>query len=108
MFKPEIKVLDCSIRDGGLINQWQFTDELVRATYRRLSEAGVDYMEIGYKASKSQFDPAEVRQVALLRRRGRPARHRRDRVGAQARLHGGHRPRRGGGHPAQGAVALLA
>jgi 4-hydroxy 2-oxovalerate aldolase len=57
MFKPEIKVLDCSIRDGGLINNWQFEDELVRATYRHLSESGVDYMEIGYKASKSQFDP---------------------------------------------------
>ncbi len=82
MFKPEIKVLDCSIRDGGLINNWQFEDELVRATYRNLSEAGVDYMEIGYKASKSQFDPGEVRQVAFLRRRRRTPCHRRDRVGA--------------------------
>jgi 4-hydroxy 2-oxovalerate aldolase len=59
MFKPEIRVLDCSIRDGGLINNWKFEDELVRATYRSLSESGVDYMEIGYKASKSQFDPAK-------------------------------------------------
>jgi 4-hydroxy 2-oxovalerate aldolase len=56
VFRPEIKVLDCSIRDGGLINQWRFTDEFVRATYQRVSEAGVDYMEIGYKASKSMFD----------------------------------------------------
>jgi 4-hydroxy 2-oxovalerate aldolase len=57
MFKPEIKVLDCSIRDGGLINQWQFTDAFVRATYQALCAAGVDYVEIGYKASKTQFDP---------------------------------------------------
>ena len=57
MFKPEIKVMDCSIRDGGLINQWQFSDEFVRATYKGLCEAGVDYMEIGYKATKSLFDP---------------------------------------------------
>jgi 4-hydroxy 2-oxovalerate aldolase len=56
VFRPDIKVLDCSIRDGGLINQWRFTDEFVRATYQRVSEAGVDYMEIGYKASKSMFD----------------------------------------------------
>lgn len=56
MFLPDIKVLDCSIRDGGLINQWQFTDEFVRATYQAACEAGVDYMEIGYKASKSMFD----------------------------------------------------
>lgn len=59
MFRPEIKVLDCSIRDGGLINKWQFTDEFVRATYAALSKAGIDYVEIGYKASKGQFDPKQ-------------------------------------------------
>ncbi|MCP4696277.1 MAG: nucleoid-structuring protein H-NS [Gammaproteobacteria bacterium] len=59
MFRPEIKVLDCTIRDGGLINKWQFSDELVRATYQAVCEAGVDYMEIGYKASADMFDPKE-------------------------------------------------
>lgn len=59
MFRSEIKVLDCTIRDGGLINKWQFTDELVRATYKAVAEAGIDYMEIGYRASKDQFDPKE-------------------------------------------------
>ena len=57
MFRPEIKILDCSIRDGGLINKWRFSDELVKATYQADCAAGVDYMEIGYRASKSQFDP---------------------------------------------------
>jgi 4-hydroxy 2-oxovalerate aldolase len=59
MYRPEIKVLDCTIRDGGLINKWQFSDELVRATYKAVCEAGVDYMEIGYKASDDMFDPKE-------------------------------------------------
>jgi 4-hydroxy 2-oxovalerate aldolase len=59
MYRPEIKVLDCSIRDGGLINNWKFSDELVRATYRAMAEAGVDYVEVGYKASKDLFDPKE-------------------------------------------------
>ena len=57
MFRPEIKTLDCSIRDGGLINDWNFSDEFVRATYKYLSDAGVDYIELGYRASKKQFDP---------------------------------------------------
>ena len=57
MYRPEIKVLDCSIRDGGLINNWQFSDAFVRATYQALCASGIDYVEIGYKASKSQFDP---------------------------------------------------
>jgi 4-hydroxy 2-oxovalerate aldolase len=59
MYRPEIKVLDCSIRDGGLINKWNFSDELVRATYELLNEAGIDYIEIGYKAAKSLFDPKQ-------------------------------------------------
>jgi 4-hydroxy 2-oxovalerate aldolase len=59
MFRPEIRILDCSIRDGGLINNWQFSDEFVRENVSGLNEAGVDYIEIGYKASRSQFDPKE-------------------------------------------------
>ncbi len=59
MYRPEIKILDCTIRDGGLINKWQFSDALVRATYQAVCEAGVDYMEIGYKASTDLFDPKE-------------------------------------------------
>ena len=59
MYRPEIKVLDCSIRDGGLINKWQFSDEFVRQTYIACVAAGIDYMEIGYKASAELFDPKE-------------------------------------------------
>ena len=32
-YRPEIKVLDCTIRDGGLMNNHQFDDELVKAVY---------------------------------------------------------------------------
>lgn len=59
MFRPELKVLDCTIRDGGLVNKWQFSDELVRNNYIAVNDAGIDYMEIGYKASKEMFDPKE-------------------------------------------------
>ncbi len=59
MFREKIKVLDCTIRDGGLINNHDFDLRFVRAVYRALSEAGVDYMEIGYKNSKRLFSPKE-------------------------------------------------
>ncbi|MFA5252959.1 MAG: aldolase catalytic domain-containing protein [Phycisphaerae bacterium] len=52
MFREKIKVLDCTIRDGGLINNHHFTDEFVRAAYKSLSEAGIDYMEMGYRSSR--------------------------------------------------------
>ncbi|RMH31201.1 MAG: nucleoid-structuring protein H-NS [Candidatus Hydrogenedentota bacterium] len=54
-YRPEIKVLDCTIRDGGLMNNHQFDDSLVKAVYETCVEAGIDYMEIGYKASKRIF-----------------------------------------------------
>ena len=54
-FRPELKVLDCTIRDGGLINNHQFEDDFVRGVYQTCVEAGVDYMELGYKNSESIF-----------------------------------------------------
>ena len=59
MFREKIKVVDCTIRDGGLMNEWKFTDEIVRDVYACLNRAGVDYMEIGYRASKRLFSPEE-------------------------------------------------
>ncbi|MHB8521840.1 MAG: aldolase catalytic domain-containing protein [Limisphaerales bacterium] len=58
-FRSEIKVLDCTIRDGGLMNDHHFNDEFVKAVYTACVEAGIDYMELGYKASKKTFAPAE-------------------------------------------------
>jgi 4-hydroxy 2-oxovalerate aldolase len=51
-YRPQIKVMDCTIRDGGLMNSHMFSTELVKAVYDADVAAGIDYMEIGYKASK--------------------------------------------------------
>ncbi len=60
MFEKEnVKVVDCTVRDGGLINKWQFSMEFVRAVFLVLDAAGVDYMEIGYRASEKLFPPGE-------------------------------------------------
>ena len=59
MFRGKIKVLDCTIRDGGLMNNHDFDLRFVREVYKSLSEAGIDYMEIGYKNSKRLFNPKE-------------------------------------------------
>ena len=55
-YAPDIKVVDCTLRDGGLVNNFYFTDEFVKALYQANIKAGVDYMEFGYKASKEMFD----------------------------------------------------
>ncbi|HOK04296.1 MAG TPA: aldolase catalytic domain-containing protein [Victivallales bacterium] len=59
VLNSKVKVLDCTIRDGGLINKWQFPEELVKSVYHSLTKAGIDYMEIGYRASEKLFDPKE-------------------------------------------------
>ena len=55
-FRESIKVVDATIRDGGLVNDFFFTDEFVKKLYLANIKAGVDYMEIGYRASKAVFD----------------------------------------------------
>ncbi|MCD6415828.1 MAG: aldolase catalytic domain-containing protein [Planctomycetes bacterium] len=58
-YRPDIKILDCTIRDGGLVCDHHFSDEFVRAVYEADVEAGVDYMECGYKASKKIYPPSQ-------------------------------------------------
>jgi 4-hydroxy 2-oxovalerate aldolase len=58
-YRPEIKLVDCTIRDGGLMNNHHFDDKVVKAVYTACVEAGIDYMEIGYKASRKIIVPGE-------------------------------------------------
>jgi len=55
MFRDKIKVLDCTIRDGGLINNHDFDKRFVKTVFKAICESGVDYMEIGYRNSKNLF-----------------------------------------------------
>ena len=59
MYREAIKVLDCTIRDGGLINNHDFDMRFVKEVYKGLSAAGIDYIELGYKNSKELFSPDE-------------------------------------------------
>lgn len=76
MYRPEIKVLDCTIRDGGLMNDWRFDKAMVKDVFAGLAEAGIDYVELGYRADKQQYskddfgpwrfcDEEDVREVAF-------------------------------------------
>lgn len=54
-YRPDVRVVDATVRDGGLVNDFRFTDEFVKNLYQANMKAGVDYMEFGYKASKDIF-----------------------------------------------------
>jgi len=53
---PEFEILDCTIRDGGYVNNWEFDTKLVREVYRALSKSGVEFVEIGFRGTEKHFD----------------------------------------------------
>ncbi|MCR5542449.1 MAG: aldolase catalytic domain-containing protein [Ruminococcus sp.] len=55
-YRDSIKVVDATLRDGGLVNDFFFSDKFVHDLYLANIKAGVDYMEFGYKGDKEMFD----------------------------------------------------
>lgn len=55
-YRESVRVVDATLRDGGLVNDFDFSDEFVKVLYNTNIKAGVDYMEFGYKADKTMFD----------------------------------------------------
>ena len=58
-YRSEVRVVDATLRDGGLVNEFYFSDEFVRDLYRANIKAGVDYMEFGYRASREMFEESK-------------------------------------------------
>ena len=54
-YRPDIKLLDATIRDGGLVNNFWIFRRVCKELYKTNIKSGVEYMEFGYKASKELF-----------------------------------------------------
>ena len=54
-----LKIVDVTLRDGGLVNDFFFDDAFAKQLYKANLTAGIDYMEFGYRASKKQFDDSK-------------------------------------------------
>ncbi len=54
-----IEILDCTIRNGGHVNNWMFSKDPVRESYRALSKSGVTYVELGFRGTEKYFHPEE-------------------------------------------------
>jgi 4-hydroxy 2-oxovalerate aldolase len=48
--------LDCTLRDGGYINDWRFGNLTIRSVISRLDAAGLDFIEIGFLDERCQYD----------------------------------------------------
>ncbi|MBN1903098.1 nucleoid-structuring protein H-NS, partial [Candidatus Sumerlaeota bacterium] len=57
MYRPQITVVDCTIRDGGLMNDSNFSMDVVKAVYRAVCASGIQIVELGYRNSKKMLSP---------------------------------------------------
>jgi YrbI family 3-deoxy-D-manno-octulosonate 8-phosphate phosphatase len=48
-----IQLLDCTIRDGGYLHNWNYSYEQVKDCYKSVTDSGYDYFEIGFKSNSS-------------------------------------------------------
>lgn len=62
-----IKILDCTLRDGGYVNDWRFGEDSIRSVIKAATESGVDLVELGffrnepYHPDRSIFnDPSQL------------------------------------------------
>lgn len=51
-----IRLLDCTLRDGGYINDWNFGEKTIRSIIDRLIEAKTDLVEVGFLRNCT-YDP---------------------------------------------------
>ncbi len=51
-----IELLDCTLRDGGYVNDWEFGHDNLVILFERLVSSGVDYIEIGFMDDRRQYD----------------------------------------------------
>ena len=46
--EKKVLMLDCTLRDGGYVNDWDFGHSTITGIYKRLDAAGADYIEVGF------------------------------------------------------------
>jgi 4-hydroxy 2-oxovalerate aldolase len=66
--RSQVKILDCTIRDGGICNNWNFDHKTVSRVFQSLTDAGVDYMEIGYLTRPDLFTDSNIGPWRFCRR----------------------------------------
>lgn len=51
-----IQLLDCTLRDGGYVNDWEFGHDTLLSVFQRLVSAGVDLIEVGFLDERRPYD----------------------------------------------------
>lgn len=57
MHKHNLVLLDCTLRDGGYVNEWKFGYAGAREIIRLLMKAGIDVVEVGFLRNVDGYNP---------------------------------------------------
>ncbi len=52
----KVSLLDCTLRDGGFLNDWNFGNSSILNIFRRLVKSNVDIIEVGFLDARRTFD----------------------------------------------------
>ena len=63
----KIKLLDCTLRDGGYLNDWKFGSQTIVSIFERLVSSGVDIIEVGFLDDERSLIPEG--QLCLIQMR---------------------------------------
>ena len=44
----KISLLDCTLRDGGYVNNWEFGRDVIRGFGKKIEKTGIEFYEIGF------------------------------------------------------------
>lgn len=61
-----IKLMDCTLRDGGYINNWHFGASTIASIFDRLVSAGIDLIEVGFLNEHEVFNPERTIQPTTV------------------------------------------
>ena len=52
----QISLLDCTLRDGGYVNDWKFGRINIASIFERLVDANIDIVEVGFLDDRRPYD----------------------------------------------------
>lgn len=53
---PKINLLDCTLRDGGYVNNWNFEHSTIVCMFNRLVDTNLEIIEVGFLDDREEFD----------------------------------------------------
>ena len=54
------ELLDCTLRDGGYVNDWEFGHDKIVEIFKRLVSSGVEYIEVGFLDDRRKFSLVKI------------------------------------------------